>query len=540
MSSRHQPIAILVCALLSLAGCQTVPERQARDARQPRPAAIEPDIFASQARHTAQIGRPPAQTAPSTAPEAPGPAQGADIWTRIRDSFELQATDEPRIEEELSWYLEHRDYLVRVQERARPYLYHITREVQRRGMPGEIILLPLIESAFQPFAYSSGHAAGLWQLIPATGRMLGLKQNWWYDGRRDIVASTRAALDLLQTLNQQFDGDWLLALAAYNCGGGTVSRAIAKNQKRGRPTDFWSLDLPEETRNYVPRLLAASRMFAGAERYGLELLPIPPEPFFAAVDVGDQLDLALAADMAGIAFEKLRILNPAFNHAATAPDGPHRLLLPVAQVEHFERQLAALDPDQRLRWQRHEVRQGDTLSQIAGRYGTSVQALLQVNHLSRNGIRAGQQLLIPSSTQASDPPAGRRLLADRTAIRHKGMPITYNVRPGDTLWDIARYHKVKVDELAAWNGRTPRDPLHPGETLVVWTGGAGTIASRRNTRQDRQSLHYTVQTGDSLYSIAQRFSVSVVDLKSWNSLPGRYLQPGQQIKLYVDVAEQTL
>ena len=413
-----------------------------------------------------------------------------------------------------------------------------------RGVPGEIVLLPVVESAFQPFAYSPGRAAGIWQFIPSTGRLFKLKQNWWYDGRRDIVASTRAAFELLQRLQRKFDGDWLLALAAYNSGGGTVSRAIRKNRKRGRPTDFWSLDLPRETRAYVPRLLAISRIVADPQAFDVHLEPFPYEPFFAEVDIGSQLDLALAADMAGITIEELYRLNPGFNRWATDPDGPHRLLLPVAQVEGFEEELATLEPDQRLRWERHKIRQGETLGHIARRYGTTVKLLRQVNHLRGSRIRAGKHLLIPVSSKQLKHyalSADQRLAKTRSTAR-KGQRSAYTVRPGDTLWDIARAHGVKLAKLTRWNGMAPGDMLHPGQKLVIWSTSAArpVSATRVKPGASRQSLRYTVRRGDSLYRIAERFRVSVVDLKKWNTLPGKYLQPGQKLKLYVDVTEQAL
>ena len=220
-----------------------------------------------------------------------------DIWERIRQGYQLSTAnvENPRVQQELKWYASHPAYLERVEERAGPYLFFIVEEIDKRGMPMELALLPVVESAFRPFAYSPGRAAGIWQFIPSTGKMYGLKQNWWYDGRRDVISATHAALDYLQSLAKQFDGDWELALAAYNSGAGRVRSAIRRNKKKGRSGDYWSLDLPRETEGYVPRLLALSQLVADPERYGNTLSAIPNEPYFEAVNIETQLDLAMAA-----------------------------------------------------------------------------------------------------------------------------------------------------------------------------------------------------------------------------------------------------
>jgi membrane-bound lytic murein transglycosylase D len=245
-------------------------------------------------------------------PEAqPVTTKPDNIWDRLFKGYTLHKPYNKRFAREYNWYRKHPQYFKRVQERAEPYLHFILEEAEKRSMPTELVLLPVVESAFQPFAYSPGRAAGLWQFIPSTGRMYGLHQNWWYDGRRDVMASTRAALDYLQSLSKQFDGDWNLALASYNAGAGNVRRAIRKNKKKNLPTDYWSLKLPKETMTYVPRLLAISQVFANAHEIGLTLKPIANEPQLAEVRIDNQIDLAKAADMAGLTIEELYQLNPA-------------------------------------------------------------------------------------------------------------------------------------------------------------------------------------------------------------------------------------
>ena len=328
-----------------------------------------------------------------------------DLLDRLRADFSLPIRDDRRVDAELAWYARHPGYFDRVFARARPYLHHIVAELERRDMPREIALLPIVESAFDPFAYSHGRAAGLWQIIPGTGRRFGLKQNWWYDGRRDVIESTRAALDYLEFLANRYDGDYELAVAAYNSGEGTVDRALRKNRAAGKPTDFWSLRLPRETRAYVPRLLALAKLIAEPWNHGLVLPRIPDEPQIGIVKTDGQLDLALAAELAGLSVDELYRLNPGFNQWATDPKGPHKLVVPVGNAPQLEAALAALPASERMRWTRHKVKPGQTLSHIADRYSVTTRTIRDANGLSGNLIRAGQHLMIPT---AARPLAARR------------------------------------------------------------------------------------------------------------------------------------
>ncbi len=480
------------------------------------------------------------QTAEIQPSAKPWPVEPWNLWQRVRAGYAMDwQLENPRIDAEMAWFLRHPDYMWRVSQRSERYLYHIVSELDARGMPQELAMLPIVESAFDPFAYSHGRASGIWQFIPSTGRAFGLEQDWWYDGRRDIIASTDAALRYLDDLQRLFDGDWLLALAAYNAGQGTVSRAIRRNQARGKPTDFWSLELPRETRAYVPRLLALARLVHSPTRHGIELYPVANEPFFVAVDVGGQIDLAQAASLAGIDTDEIYRLNPAFNRWATRPSGPHRLLVPAASAEAFQQEIAALDPAQRLRWERYTVRNGDSLITIARRFDTDVAALREVNSLRGNLIRAGQTLMIPVASKGDEHyalSAEQRLAATRQRPRGgaDAQRIQYTVRAGDSFWLIGRQHGVGVRELASWNGMAPGDTLRPGQELSIWVpgNGAGAAADRAVVR----NVQYTVRPGDSLARIAQRFNVQVRDIVAWNSLdPARHLQPGQRLSLRVDV-----
>ncbi|HEY9051608.1 MAG TPA: LysM peptidoglycan-binding domain-containing protein [Gammaproteobacteria bacterium] len=468
----------------------------------------------------------------------------SDIWDRVRSGFQLQDNiDHPRLMSELNWYSQHDAYLDRVVERAEPFLHYIMSEVEARGLPTELALLPIVESAFQPFAYSHGRAAGIWQFIPSTGKLYGLKQNWWYDGRRDVYASTQAALKYLENLNREFKGDWLHALAAYNSGSGTVQRAIRKNASRNKPTDFWSLDLPKETQAYVPKLLALKRLVDAPHEYDISLRCVEDLPYFEQVDVGSQIDLAMAAEMADLDLETLYELNPGFNRWATDPYGPHTLLIPVDNAVYFKEALAELAPEDRIKWKRHKIAQGETLSHIADRYTVSVDNIKQLNNLRSNSIRVGDHLVIPVASRKLSDYNLTAYQRKRTlqSIQRKGTRVMHYVQSGETFWEISRKYKVNHRELARWNGMAPRDPLKIGQKLVVWTRKPVSSASAMAnvTGKAIQSISYRVRNGDSLYGIAQRFRVAVNDLKRWNVLDGKYLQPGQMLKLYVDITEQT-
>lgn len=464
------------------------------------------------------------------------------LWSRLRTGFALDhSVDNERVQAQLNWYVRHPSYIDRVVERGRRYLHHIIEQTESRNLPTELALLPVVESAFDPFAYSHGRAAGLWQFVPATGKYFGLTQGWWHDDRRDILAATDAALTYLERLSDRFDGDYTLALAAYNSGGGTVSSAMRRNRKAGKATDFWSLQLPRETRDYVPKLIALAKIFDNPEQYGIELPPVPDEPYFEVVDTGSQIDLAQAAELAGLDIDEIYLLNPSFNRWATNPDGPHRLLVPVDNAEVFREGIAGLDPDQRVTWEDYNVAPGDSLLKLSRKFNTTVDVIRDVNNLTSDVIRVGQKLMIPVASRAGSEyalSAPQRLerKQSRSAGRD-GTRVEHRVQPGDTFWDIARDHRVSVRQVAAWNGMAPGDRLMPDQKLVIWSKTASkstTLASRREGVI--RKVGYRVRKGDSLAAIANRFAVNVSDIASWNDLnTSRYLQPGQSLVLYVDV-----
>lgn len=457
-----------------------------------------------------------------------------NIWQRIISLYKIPRVYNSQIQKEMRWYLNNRDYLDRVQSRAEPYLFEIVDQIEKEGIPGEFALLPVVESAFQPYAYSPARASGIWQFIPSTGRLYGLKQNWWYDGRRDVYAATQAAIRYLRKLNNDFDGDWLLALAAYNCGEGKVQSAINKNLRRRRRTDFWSLKLPRETRGYVPRLLAVSRLFANAKQYGIRLRPIPDRPYFKKITVASQIDLKLAAELAGISMTKLYQLNPGFNQWATDPYGPHRLLIPIENADPFNDQLEKLSKAQKVQWRRHRIRRGDSLLSIANRYGTSVTNLQKANRLTKTHLEPGTHLIVPLSDEQlahynyfPNPNTPKRRPIKRKR-RNSKKKFYYKVRRGDSLSKIARRYSVSLKSLAKWNRRSTRSVIHPGERLAIWSRSG----SPRKRSKGYRFRRYTVKKGDSLSIIARRFNVSVANLRKWNRPKlGKYLIPGQKIKV---------
>lgn len=536
---------------LSVVACQSLPQKQKLPIEDKTTAVKPSSAMVKKTHHIASTEHIETDydflTAPCNIPNkdltrTEVPYQ--DLMQQIRSELRLKAINNRRIKIQRDWYAAHPAYLNRTFKRGEPFLYFITEEVRKRKMPMELALLPIVESAFDPFAYSHGRASGIWQFVPWTGKRYGMKLNWWYDGRRDIYASTKGALDYLQRLYKYFDHDWLLALAAYNSGEGNVRKAIKRNQRKHKPTDFWSLKLPKETQAYVPKLLALADLVRQPETYGLQFNAIENKPFLKRVPIGSQIDLGLAADLADLSMEEIYKYNAAFNRWATAPDGPHYLHIPVNNVKLFKTNLKKLPARQRIKWIRYKVRTGDSLSTIAHKFSTTKKLILSVNQLRNNLIRIGQKLMIPTATRSLSQyslSADRRL-AKITHRRHQGTKIKHQVKAGDNLWDISRKYKVNIRKLAKWNGMATTDRLSVGKSLNIWlTDSNAKTAARINAGPGKtRRIHYKVKNGDSLARISQKFKVAIKDLLKWNRLnPKRYLQPGQSIMLLVDISKQS-
>jgi len=473
------------------------------------------------------------------------PAGPNDVLAKLRRGFNLTYADNNRTAAEKKWFVRHPDYLDRVFTRAQRYLPFIVEELERRNMPLELALLPIVESAYDPFAYSHGRAAGLWQMIPGTAKRFGIKQNWWYDGRRDVVDSTRAALDYLEYLYEFNDGDWLNAIASYNSGEGNVRRAVRRNNSANKPIDFWNLKLPKETSMYVPKLLALVEIVADPTSYNLTLPVVVDEPQFMVADIGGQLDLALAAELAGVDVDTVYQYNPGYNRWSTDPSGPHSLVIPIDAVEQFVAALDEVPKSERVRWARHKVKNGEAISQIAEKYNTSVSTIRSANDLRGNTIRAGHHLMIPVATKplsAYSKSADARLAKTQNRTR-SGNKVEHIVKSGESFWTISQRYKVTTRQLSGWNGMAPRDTLSVGKKLVVWTNAA-VDAPRTSPTQalgnTTRKLNYTVRNGDSLYLIARRFRVGIDQIARWNNIDrNKLLQPGQKLTMYVDVTAQS-
>ncbi|MCY0965428.1 LysM peptidoglycan-binding domain-containing protein [Parathalassolituus penaei] len=462
----------------------------------------------------------------------PGDPEFNDVWDRVLDNFNMDLTDNDRIAEQRNFYASRSGFIERVSERSSPYIYYIAEQIEARRLPGELALLPFVESSYDPYAYSPSQAAGVWQFIPATGNVFGLRQNWWYDGRRDVRAATNAALDYLSSLSRQFNNDWYLALAAYNAGAGTVSRAIKKNEDAGKPTDYWSLDLPKETRNYVPKLLGLAQILKSPQQYGARFTPVNNQPYFAVVDTGGQIDMSQVAEMADTSLSEVQRLNPGFNRWATAPDGPHQILVPVDNQQSLEAALINLPADQRIHWNQYKVRSGDNIASIARRYQSSTDAIRTANKLASNNLKAGQILMIPGP-KGGEP---SNTIVAAAPKPNNSSRTSHEVASGDTLWAIASRYNVGVRDLASWNGLDTDSPLSVGQKLTVWKSAEGKSPSRA-VRDELRKINYSVRGGDTLNSIANRFRLDIADIRKWNpnSAKGKYLYPGQRLTLYVNV-----
>lgn len=453
----------------------------------------------------------------------------SNLWPLLGRDLKLNHyTNRPEVKARIKWYMRNKSYLERVAKRGSPYVYYILQQLKKRHLPSELALLPIIESGYDPFAYSVAGAAGLWQMMPGTASGMSIRQNWWYDGRRDIYASTNAALDYLQYLHKEFHGDWLLALAAYNSGNGTVENAIKANKAKGLPTDFWHLQLPSQTQQYVPNLLAISAILATPNQYPVAWPTTKLAPFVTAVKVGSQIDLAKAAELAGISLKELYALNPGFNRWATDPNGEHVLLVPADKAAAFKINLAKLPKAQRVTWERYKVRSGDTLGGIAHKFSTSIFLLQEINNLPSNVVHVGQTLLIPKAKKSF---AKTVLEEIKHYIHHqRDLPgpnrVVHVVQPGDSVWKIAHNYKLSMRDIRYWNQLKPNVPLKPGTELILWTEKK---RSHLSVSVRPYLLYHTVKAGDNLRDIAHHNHVTVDELKKANKLNSNTIRVGQKL-----------
>lgn len=488
----------------------------------------------------------------------PSPLAYASLWDRLRDNFSIPNLDSPLVREWEQYFAARPEYLYRISERGRRYMYHIVEELDKRSMPLDLALLPMIESAYNPRAYSPAHASGIWQFIPSTGKHYGLEQTWWYDGRRDVLAATEAALDYLNYLNGLF-GDWHLALASYNWGEGAVARALAKNRSLGLPEEYSSIGLPNETLNYVPKLLAVRNLIANPEAYGIRLPNIPNRPFFSVVTAPHHMDTKVAAQLAGMTLEEFTSLNPAFTKPIIAYKPSRRLLVPADKETEFSEKLASFDGPL-LSWQQYTTSAGESYDRIAARFGTTTAKLRELNNIGQARLARGETLMVPRQTEAAATDEEQDAAGAETDYVPASASIptytkldkvesarakTHTVRKGDTIYNISRRYDLTVPQLLSLN-KLKSHHLRLGQPLTVArlatipqkADPAPAKAGKRNANsggKNDQPMRYTARRGDTAFSIARKFDISVQQLRSWNKLPAnRPLKAGQILQIHTE------
>tara|TARA_B110000014_G_C20126798_1_gene601257 strand:- start:9327 stop:10808 length:1482 start_codon:yes stop_codon:yes gene_type:complete len=443
-----------------------------------------------------------------------------DLWQRIRSQLSFKIPDGYTPAQKFRDKLIGNQHSVnRISKSGQRYLFYTVSKAEELGLPIELALLPFVESEFDPYARSVDGATGIWQFIPSTGRQYGLKSNWWYDGKRDVIASTDAALEYLTVLSARFNNDWLLAMAAYNAGPTRVRRAINKNKLQGKNTDFWSLNLPLETTAYIPKLLVLSELINNPVSYGVTLPSIPNRPYFLKVEIPGQMDLMQAADLAGMNPESIYELNPGFSQWATDPSGPHYLLLPTGIADRFALQLESIDKSELVKWDRYRILRGDNLTKIARNYSMEVSVLKEINQLTNDLIITGKEIMVPRGpawTKTFIPKSKKHLVAK-----------------GDSLWAISKKFDVSIKDISIWNDLKLNKPLQIGQVIKIFSQYERVRG--QTPPKKTQTLLYPIKSGDTLSRIASKFSVRSSDIQKWNNIKDEeVIFPGQVLKLLIE------
>lgn len=450
-------------------------------------------------------------------------ADESNLWDTLRYSFKLEDEyQRPEVKAQFNWLMSHKNYLSLLGQHSQPYLYYILKEVRRRNMPGEIALLPMIESTYNPFAYSNTGAAGLWQFTSGTGTNFGLKQNWWFDGRRDIYNSTNAALNYLTYLHHFFNGNWMLAIAAYHSGEGTVQRAV--NHKGS--SNFWSLNLPDDTHSYVPKLLALAKLIQTRNPVSSRLPYISNTPYFTKIDVGTQIDLTNAAHLAGLSYPEFLKLNPGNNRWTTSPKGPHTIVLPLNKVNVFVHNLEKIPESERQ----------SLLAKHAVQFDTDLEAIPDSKEEEIENAEIEQKIeKIPEKENISAPPVQKvayasPIISHQPTSLHK---VLHVVQKGESFSSLTQKYHVNADQIRNWNHLSAQEPLKLGEKLTVWTTN-NVNWSKASSPTKNTIVYYTIRVGDSLARIAQKYHVSLQKLMFWNTkLEPNKLIPGKQLVIYL-------
>lgn len=463
------------------------------------------------------------------------------VWTRVRDGFKIPNMENSVVDENLAKYSKRPDYLQRMANRSQKYLYHIIEEVTARGMPTEIALLPFVESAFVTNAKSRVKAAGLWQFMPATGKHYELDQTMWKDERYDVLQSTSAALTYLQRLHDEFD-DWPLAFAAYNWGEGNVRRAIKRNQSLGLPTDYMSLKMPAETRNYYPKLQAIKNIVQNPNDYGIKLPTIYNEPFFVQIFKDQDIDVKRAANLAGMSHEEFSTLNPSFNRPVIVASHNHSMLMPTDKLDQFIENLVAYRTSGKplSSWTTYRVQPEDTVASIARKAHMTEAALREANQIpAGRRIKPGSLVLVSKSSGLGNAEDISSDTIDASfALAQDYRRVTYRVRRGDNMRSVARRLGVSPATIMKSNGlRSQR--LRVGQTLRVNVPivTRQTTTSRPTTTRSTpdtpvaSTKFYVVRKGDTLYSIATRYGITAAAVRNANNISGNNISVGQRLTI---------
>lgn len=441
-----------------------------------------------------------------------------NLWDDIRENMQLpDETDHPEVQRQIVWFQSNQKYFQRVITRASPFIYYIYQQTKARNMPSELALLPIIESAYNPLAYSRAGAMGLWQMMPGTASLLGLKVNWWYDGRRDLTASTRAALNYLAYLYENLNHDWLLAIAGYNCGDNRVQAGINFNRRHDLSVDFWTLSprLPQQTQNYVPKLLAVAAIIKDPERYNITLPPINNAPYIESIKMNSQIDLHQAAELANVDMKTIHALNPGYLRWATDPDGPYEIIIPSDKADIFKQNLESLSESEKIIWRDYHAQPGDSLDEIADKYNTESEILKRVNNLSSSYIKPQQHLLIPANYHGSPKSS---VVEEGAQLSKENMPPAPSVKPVKATpakKHLYIYKVTKNDTLYSLAKRFGSDPelikqtnhinnnLHPGQIIKIpgyssqtpiSSGTKKKIASHKTTHY-KKTKHKSINKG---------------------------------------------
>ncbi len=537
MSRLTQPISktrlstLTALAVVALSGCTMLEQRPTQTSSVEQPPPVPPYYLRARIDDPfEQIDQAIARVGESWRLRQSVDAESeaaADLWRRIVERFSIASCPaDSRAEQWAFWFGQRHEYLERVTNRAQPWLHDIANELEVRDLPGELALLPIVESAYDTFAYSHGQASGAWQFVAPTAREYGLEINDFYDGRRDLYAATRAALDYLETLNNRFGGNWNLTLAAYNGGQGRVSRALQRNRARQRPTVWHELPLPRETLAYVPKLHGLGCLFREPERYGWTRPHWPDQPQIARVELPGPIDVVVLSALAELDLTEIVALNAGLSKHLTSPSGPHHLIVPIHELERVQDILPELGQHEMVVWREITVRRGDTLSGLAMRHDTSVRALREANNLSGDHLTIGQTLRLPTGGVAPESSPFADRYQELAALQRRLLPtrrFRHIVRPGESLWVIARKYSVSVADIQQWNGLGGSSMIRPGQRLAIQMDGPAS---------EVQSISYTVRSGDSLWLIARRHQVSLNDLMRWNGLSSSsILRPGQTLTI---------